>query len=236
MITDPRRMLAAPTPPMMLAARSVVQRKYKVILADPPWKYRVWGKPSPDGRSAESHYSTMETADIKDLPIGDLADKDCCLLMWVTWPTIDQAFEVAKAWGFEYKTCAFLWAKLNKAMSGRFTMLDDDANWFCGLGFWTRANTEACLLFTRGNPRRVNNDVRQLIVSPLREHSRKPDEQYSLIERLVDGPYVELFARRKWSDKWHVWGNEVEPDIQLPVARELAIVDTPTAADARGGE
>lgn len=203
------KLLAPGHVPLLLPAP-----RYGVILADPPWKYHVWGKPAPDGRSAESHYSTMDIDAIKALPVNQFAAKDCCLFMWVTWPTIDQAFAVGNAWGFEYKTCAFLWAKLNRGMANRFTMLDDDANWFCGLGFWTRANTEACLLFTRGNPHRVDNTVRQLISTPIQEHSRKPDEQYGRIERLVSGPYLELFARRKRAG-WYSWGNEIESDVRI---------------------
>lgn len=187
---------------------------YPVILTDPPWRYEVYNRDTGLGRSAESHYSTMPTTDIAKLPIGDLAAPDCCLFMWATWPTILDAFKLGQAWGFTYKTCAFLWAKTNKRAVDRWTTVDEPANWFTGMGFWTRANTEPCLLFTRGHPKRRAKDVRQLIVSPIQEHSRKPDEQYGRIERLLDGPYLELFARRKRSG-WASWGNEVESDVQL---------------------
>jgi N6-adenosine-specific RNA methylase IME4 len=185
--------------------------KYRVILADPPWRYEVWSRDTGLGRSAESHYPTMPTPDITALPIGGFAAPDCCLFMWSTWPTIQDAFKPGQARGFEYKACAFLWAKTNRAAVDRWATVDDPANWFVGMGYWSRANTEPCLLFTRGRPRRKSADVRQLIVAPIREHSRKPDEVYERIERL---PYLELFARRKRIG-WDSWGNEVESDISL---------------------
>ncbi len=190
-------------------------QRYRAILIDPPWKYEVYSEATGHGRSAESHYSTMTMPELYALPVANLADQHCAMFMWCTWPTIDTAFGLAAAWGFEYKTCAFVWAKLNERVADRFVTLTDDANWFMGMGHWTRANTEACLLFTRGQPRRLARDVRQLIVAPVREHSRKPDEQYSLIERLVEGPYLEMFARRKHSESWSVWGNEVASDISF---------------------
>ena len=108
-----------------------------------------------------------------------------------------------EAWGFTYKTCGFCWNKGNT-----LPLFPDDFKDKMGLGYWTRANSEVCLLATRGKPKRLNADVRQIIQAPLREHSRKPDEVYSKIERLVDGPYLELFARQQWPG-WDVWGNEV---------------------------
>ncbi len=101
-------------------------------------------------------------------------------------------------WGFEYKTAAFTWAK---------TTSKD--NWHFGCGYWTRANAELCLLGTRGTPKRLSRAVRQLLISPVREHSRKPDETHERIERLVAGPYLELFARQS-RPGWTTWGNEAD--------------------------
>ena len=115
-----------------------------------------------------------------------------------------QALKVIEAWGFTYKTCAFCWNKGNT-----LPLFPDDFRDKMGLGYWTRANSEVCLLATRGKPKRLNADVRQIIQAPLREHSRKPDEVYSRIERLVAGPYLELFARQAWPG-WDSWGNETE--------------------------
>lgn len=107
--------------------------------------------------------------------------------------------------GFNYKTVAFTWAKQTKDAKG----------WSIGLGYWTRCNPEQCLLFTRGNPRRRSASVRQLVVAPRREHSRKPDEIYDRIETLIDGPYVELFARQR-REGWSSWGNQL--DVRTSIA------------------
>ena len=183
-----------------------VPGKYGVIYADPPWAYRVWSKKGA-GRSAESHYPTMSIEEICALPVENLADKDCALFLWVTFPTLQDAFRVIEAWGFTYKSVAFCWVKRNKKSEG----------WFVGLGHWTRANAELCLLATKGSPRRIAKDVRQIIDTPLEAHSKKPDEARHRIERLLgDVPRVELFARQA-SPGWHVWGNEVQSDIVLEV-------------------
>jgi N6-adenosine-specific RNA methylase IME4 len=113
--------------------------------------------------------------------------------------------ELIRAWGFEYKTCAFSWMK---AHAGQIEMFRDDFDALMGMGYWTRANNEVCLLATRGKPKRLNADVRQGIIAPRREHSRKPDGIHERIERLVAGPYVELFARAT-RPGWDAWGNEV---------------------------
>ena len=173
--------------------------KYGAILADPPWHYQTWGKHS-GTRHATMHYDTMTIEEIKALPVEDLAADDCVLFLWmVDWmPPLD-VHEIIEAWGFTYKTIAFVWAKTTK----------DGTRYPIGLGQWTRANPESCILATRGTPKRVGRDVRKLLVAPRREHSRKPDEVYSRIERLVPGPYVELFGRQAWAG-WDVWGNDTE--------------------------
>lgn len=177
---------------------------YGAILADPPWSFNVWSKDTGNGRSASSHYNTMTMDDIAALPVADLAADDCCLFMWVCWPSLPEALKVIEAWGFTYKTCGFDWMK---AHAKQLDMFRDDADVQVGMGYWTRANTEPCLLATRGKPKRLNADVRQGIISPRRQHSRKPDEVHGRIERLVAGPYCELFARQE-RPGWDVWGNE----------------------------
>lgn len=172
--------------------------RYGAIMADPPWHFAV-RSPKGDGRSASQHYSTMSLQQIKDLPVADWADLDCALFLWAIDPMIPQAIEVMEAWGFSYKTVAFMWAKTNKSGSGFFT----------GMGYWTRANAETCLLGTRGSPKRQAKDVRRLIVAPRREHSRKPDEAAQRVMRLVQGPYLEMFARQR-REGWDAWG--MEPD------------------------
>lgn len=175
---------------------------FGAILADPPWRFEVWsGKGT--ARSADNHYNTMTMREIARLPVEDLAAEDCALFMWACWPSIHDALKIIDAWGFSYKTCAFSWMKADP-----YRLFADEATPFAGMGYWTRANTEPCLLATRGKPKRVNADVRQGIIAPRQEHSRKPDEIHERIERLVGGPYLELFARRP-REGWTVWGNEV---------------------------
>jgi N6-adenosine-specific RNA methylase IME4 len=180
-------------------------RRYDVILADPPWTFSPWGD-HPDARLPQSghaeggarHYEVMSLDALKRLPVADIAEKDCALFLWGTWPTVEQAMAVGEAWGFRFKTLAFLWAKLTKT----------ETRWHMGLGYWTRANPEPCWLFTRGKPKRIAKDVRQLVVAPIREHSRKPDAVPRRIERLMgDTSRVELFARESRAG-WDAWGNE----------------------------
>ena len=176
-------------------------KKYTVLYADPPWRYRN----NPNGRSPESHYPTMKTEDICALPVQELTAEDCALFLWVTMPMIFEAQKVLAAWGFRYKTVAFVWVKQNRKGTGIF--------W--GMGYWTRANAELCLLATKGRPQRRANNVHQVIISPVEEHSKKPEEARRRIEALLgDVPRLELFARRP-SPGWDVWGNEVESDVVL---------------------
>ncbi|MFG6393242.1 MAG: adenine methyltransferase [Lachnospiraceae bacterium] len=178
------------------------QKKYSVILADPPWHYEVYSKKGA-GRSAESHYPTMPASDIMSLPVADIAEKDSALFLWVTFPCLLDGIEVLKSWGFEYKTVAFVWVKQNKKSSSLF--------W--GMGHWTRSNVEICLLGTRGRPKRISAGVHQVVVSHIEEHSKKPREVHQRIIQLMgDVSRIELFARRK-TEGFDVWGNEVEPDI-----------------------
>jgi N6-adenosine-specific RNA methylase IME4 len=195
---------------VLKAGQPIPDGKYRLIYADPPWNYEVYDADTGTGRSAESHYPTMELEDIIKLPVGNLAHDDCVLLLWVTNPQLPAAFKVIEAWGFEYKTVAFTWAKLIESAGSKDTINAlDDHSWFVGNGFWTRANSEQCLLCTRGNPFRLEMDVRELIVAAHPgEHSKKPDDAYRRIERMFPGPFIELFARRRWSDKWTVWGNQ----------------------------
>ncbi len=176
---------------------------YRVLYADPPWRFRTYSAKG-QGRSPDAHYPCMNLDAIKRLPVKDWAAKDAVLLLWATDPLLDKAFEVIDAWGFTYKTIGFYWAKLNKGhKEERFGQGD----LFKGLGFWTRANPEPCLLATRGRPKRRSRAVEKLIVAPRRQHSRKPAEAYDRIERLLEGPYLELFARAG-RPGWDAWGLE----------------------------
>ncbi len=180
--------------------------RFGAIYADPPWSFRVWNKDTGNGRSAESHYSTMDMDAIAALPVADLAAEDCVLFMWACWPSLPDALAIIESWGFTYKTCGFDWMK---AHAGQIEMFRDDADVQVGMGYWTRANSEPCLLATRGKPKRRNADVRMGIIEPRRQHSRKPDCVPARIERLVAGPYLELFARTQ-RPGWTVWGNQTD--------------------------
>ncbi len=178
---------------------------YGAILADPPWRFEAWsGKGT--ARAADNHYQTMTIDEICALPVKELTADDCVLFVWACWPTLLDALRLIEAWGFKYKTCGFNWTK---AHAGQVEMFQDDVNPYMGLGYWTRANTEPCLLGTRGKPKRLDAGVRQAIIAPKREHSRKPDGVHASIQRLVAGPYLELFARQK-RPGWDVWGNQTD--------------------------
>lgn len=176
---------------------------YGAILVDPPWQFDAWSKAG-DGRSAQQHYGTMDVKQMVRLPVIDLAAKDCVLFCWATWPHLKSALWLVSAWGFTYKTCAFSWMKADP-----YCLFADDTTPDMGMGYWTRANTEPCLLATRGKPKRLDAGVRQGIIAPRREHSRKPDDIHARIERLVNGPYLELFARAPRTG-WDVWGNQTD--------------------------
>lgn len=176
-------------------------KKYSVIYADPPWKYE---QRTLSG-AAEKHYTTMSLDELKQLPVSELAEKDCALFLWATFPQLREALDLISAWGFTYKTVAFVWLKKNKVAD----------SWFYGLGFWTRGNAEICLLATKGKPKRHSPAVHQFIISPIERHSKKPDEARDKIVQLMgDVPRIELFARQS-PEGWDVWGNEVESSITL---------------------
>lgn len=183
-----------------LHALAVDRRKFSVIYADPPWSFHTYSGKGKQ-RSAERHYDTASLSDIGSLPIEQLAADDCALFLWAVMPELPGALEVIKAWGFEYTTAAFVWIKQNRSGEGIFT----------GMGYWTRANAEVCLLATRGSPMRLDMGVHQVVSAPVAEHSRKPEEVRTRIQRLLAGPYLELFGRRP-VDGWTVWGNEVSSE------------------------
>lgn len=177
--------------------------KYGAILADPPWPFATWGDQANAATDVERHYRTMSFSELRGLPIAKFAAPDCVLFCWACWPSFPQAIETITEWGFRFKTMGFMWVKGNA-----LPMFPEDVRDQMGTGYWTRSNSEPCILATRGKPKRVNADVRQVIIEPRREHSRKPDCVYERIERLVEGPYLELFARSTRKG-WDAWGNEV---------------------------
>jgi N6-adenosine-specific RNA methylase IME4 len=149
----------------------------------------------------------MKAGDIIRIPVREIADENCVLFLWVIFNRLQDGLDVIKGWGFEYKSCAFVWVKKNKKSQ----------SWFWGMGRWTRANPEICLIATRGTPKRISASVHSVVDLPIERHSKKPDEVRNRIVQLVgDLPRVELFAREK-TPGWDVWGNEVESDIEIPV-------------------
>ena len=184
-------------------------KKYQIIYADPPWPYKQFSSTkgiSPKFGSVLSQYKTMTIDDICNLPVSRVADKFCVLFLWATMPNLDKAFKVISSWGFIYKTCAYTWVKLNPKASSIYS----------GMGHWTNANAELCLLATKKQwPKRQVRNSKQIQMYHRGRHSVKPPEIRTEIVRLMgDLPRIELFARQK-TPGWDVWGNEVDSDIDL---------------------
>jgi|TARA_B100001245_G_scaffold232852_1_gene215723 N6-adenosine-specific RNA methylase IME4 len=177
-----------------------IDKTYNIIYADPPWHFQNWNNAKAQTNPIH-HYKTMTMKEIEDLPIGDIAKKDCALFMWCTDPLLHKQIPIVEKWGFTYKTVAFHWVKMNKKRIKNY--------FFKGPGLWTRANPEICILATRGHPKRISGNVDRLVVSERREHSRKPDRiRNDIVNLCGDLPRIELFARQK-TDGWDAWGNEV---------------------------
>jgi len=173
----------------------LVPGAYGTIVADPPWYFRNYSKRG-ERKNPVTHYACIDLDDIKALSVGQLAAPDCALVLWATWPMLPQALEVMEAWGFTYKTGG-AWAKQSK--TGK--------KWHFGTGYIFRSASEPYLVGTRGQPTIRARNVRNLVVAPVREHSRKPEELYTEIEQLFEGPRCELFAREERSG-WDAWGLE----------------------------
>lgn len=175
--------------------------KYRVIVADPPWRYANAGCRG----AAENEYPTMSTSEICGLPIQDLAADDCALFLWATWPQLLDASRVVQSWGFDYVT-GFPWLKIVGLPSidlwGELKVKPQ-----YGVGFWVRGCTEPLLIARRGSVSPPSGGFVGLLSENLR-HSRKPENLYHIAEQLP-GPYLELFCRRPRAG-WDVWGNEVQ--------------------------
>lgn len=172
-------------------------KQYDIIYADPPWSYR--DKALSGKRGACCKYEVQDVKWISELPVSKIAKDDSVLFLWVTMPKLPECFEVINSWGFTYKTVAFTWVKKNKITD----------SWFMGMGNWTRANAELCLLATKGRPKRINSGVRSIIDSPIEHHSKKPNEvRTRIVDLMGDLPRIELFAREVVPG-WDAWGNEV---------------------------
>tara|TARA_R100001594_G_scaffold138441_1_gene182091 strand:+ start:271 stop:927 length:657 start_codon:yes stop_codon:yes gene_type:complete len=173
---------------------------YGVILSDPPWHWESWGKrrrkPSIE-RGATRYYETLTTNDLFDFPVHSWGASDCVLALWVINSMLPAGFELIDSWGFTFKTVGFVWIKTNKKKGGIFV----------GMGYHTRQNAELCLIATKGKPKRKSASVRQVIMSPRREHSRKPDDIYTRLESLYNGPYLDMFSREN-REGWDAFGHQ----------------------------
>jgi N6-adenosine-specific RNA methylase IME4 len=209
-------------------------KQYAIIYADPPWAFKSWasgGARQCAGRVLGNRlppYPCMRVGDICELPVDGLCQPDSILFLWAVYPMLPEAFRVIEAWGFSFKTVAFTWAKTNPSGTG----------YHFGLGFWTRANPEICLLATKGRPKRVSAAVPNLIVSPRRDHSRKPDEVRDRIVQLCgDLPRIELFARAM-TPGWDAWGDELDPGSNMAArcipAADMARPPLPSYAGSAG--
>jgi N6-adenosine-specific RNA methylase IME4 len=178
-------------------------KKYKIIYADPPWSYQNGGVP---GGGVNAKYKTMSLAEIKALPIGEISEDTSVLLLWATFPKIQEALEVIKSWGFTYKTLGFSWLKTNK-----------DGSPFFGIGYYAKSNQEVCLLGIKGKAHSLvkSNSVSSFVSATRARHSEKPQIfRDKIVQLFGDIPRIELFARQK-TEGWDVWGDEVESDIAL---------------------
>jgi N6-adenosine-specific RNA methylase IME4 len=179
--------------------------KYQIIYADPPWAFNNKRTGGNLNSGAGQKYDVMTVNDICNLPVNKITDDNCVLFMWWVGSMVDEAIQVARAWGFEIKTMTgFDWVKMTKSNK-----------LFFGMGFWTRQGLENCLIAIKGKPKRIDAGIRAVILAPAEEHSKKPDEVRKRIVKLMgDVPRIELFARQS-TPGWDVWGNEVESTVDI---------------------
>lgn len=178
-------------------------KKYQIIYADPPWSYQNGGVPQ---GGVDAQYKTMSLAEIKSLPIADISDTPSVLLLWATFPQLQEALEVMRAWNFKYKTLGFSWLKTNK-----------DGTPFFGIGYYAKSNQEVCLLGVKGKAHSLvkTNNISSFVSTGRTKHSEKPQIfRDKIVQLFGDIPRIELFARQK-TEGWDVWGNEVKSDIIL---------------------
>ena len=193
-------------------------KRYKIIYADPAWRYKQSGNKGQKRGMAEQHYKTMSTEEICNLSIGKIKTDDAVCLMWATFPNIKEALKVMRAWGFVYKTAGFVWIKKNKK---------NQATNFWGMGAYTRANAEVCLLGispkTRASECVKSHKVHQIIEAPIESHSKKPDVvRDKIVELFGDVPRIELFARKKTAG-WDAWGDQTDYFKEEAISSQTAL-------------
>lgn len=190
------------------------KKHFKCVLADPPWRFNVWSEKG-KSRSPDRHYPTMTIAQMLDYPLVEHIADDSWLWLWVTGPILAEGGHVKlmRRWGFRPSSVGLAWVKLqNREEEALF--INNIDSFHMGMGHTTRHNVELCVLGRRGKPGRLSKAVRELIVAPVREHSRKPWETHERIEQFCEGPYLELFARERphsiLTEQWTVWGNQLD--------------------------
>lgn len=176
------------------------ENKYKIIYADPPWRYNARKNLNTKfGGGAAGHYKTMTLDEIGELPVKKLADINCALFLWTTFPYLNEQIKLFERWGFIYKTLGFSWIKTNSG----------NGKPFFGVGYYAKSNCELCLLGIKGRMKPVSNNVSSCIIAPREEHSKKPDETRERIMKLFGNvPKIELFARQQTAG-WDYWGDEI---------------------------
>ena len=178
-------------------------KKYNIIYADPPWEYKESGSGIRGCAGLDKRYKgVMTKQEIFSLPVPKISAEKSILFLWVTFPRLEQGIETIKAWGFEYYGLGFDWVKTSK---------NGNPSW--GMGYYTRQNTEVCLIGVRKDKKQrikpLVRNVLSVVHSERREHSKKPDEIRDYITQICgDLPRIELFARQ-YADGWDCWGNEV---------------------------
>lgn len=190
-----------------------MSKQYGVILADPPWDYDIAHR----NGAAAKHYHTMTLDDMRSIPVASMAATDSVLIMWATWPKLQEAcLPLLAAWGFEYVT-GLPWVKIASIPQvDLFDELRIKPAW--GTGYWFRGATEPILVGKRGNARPPDQDWAGILCERM-QHSRKPENLHHYAMSLP-GPYLELFARRPYPG-WDVWGNEVESTATMPTQAAL---------------
>ena len=190
----------------MSLSKELPEGKFKIIYADPPWKYNDKRQNPDTDRPAKYggiSYDVMDTEDICNIPVSSIADDDCILFLWATFPNMPSALKVIEAWGFKYKTLGFSWIKMNK-----------NQGYFFGIGSYTKSNCEVCLIATKGKPVIMSDKISSVIVSPIHGHSKKPDiVRTKIVQLMGDIPRIELFARTRVHG-WTTFGNDEKLDLE----------------------
>lgn len=210
-----RKIDTLPLHPSVLEPLPTVEGGFKLIMADPAWAYRSWTANAnhESDRSVERHYRTMSLAEIMAMPVAEVAAPDAHLMLWITGPLLALGVhvQVMKAWGFKPSATFIIWMKLKKsagkAQYQMITLAELHRFLHFGLGHTTRKNVEFCMLGRRGNAKRLSKSIPEALITPVREHSRKPDEAYARAMQYAAGPYLELFSRED-REGWTVWGDQ----------------------------